>query len=77
MKNGQAYFCISNSGRLLFNIDYLNIPACVYFWVCSCKDIFPCEAFRFLRFDYNDYTVEVRNTLFGRYPYKLLWKSKK
>lgn len=76
MTNGQAYFYIHYAGNVIFNIFESKIPVSVVLWVNSCVSIFSSDAFRFLRFDYEDYVVEVRNTQFGRYPLKLLWKAK-
>lgn len=75
MENGRAYFRVEN-GEIFYNCDKTQVPVIIQYWLYTSKFIFCCEAFRFVRFSYSDFTVEVRFTPVGRYNYSVIWKSK-
>lgn len=70
MESESVYFNCEN-GSFEFNRN-IPIPLPVMAWLVATANLYECEAFRFIRFEYDDYKVEVRH-MPDRYNYKLVW----
>ena len=71
----KTFFFTIDDSQIITNVSIQELPAAVSLWLGNVAIIFTSEAFRFIRFKYPDYRIEVRRIEGSRYTFKCCFEK--